>query len=82
MSGIERPSLFGHMPERGAGERRGERPGAAGEWRGPEHIDLTPEERRFAALTALKYALGIGMVFLVALILLVLFLLLIWGELG
>lgn len=82
MDGVERPSLFGHLPERGESSRGsggsgGDRP----EWKPPAHVDLTPEERRYAIWYALKYGLGIGLVYVVAAVLLILFLLLIWGEL-
>lgn len=72
MSGVERPSLFGHIP--GIDDDRRPAP------RRPSDVqeDLTPEERKWAVLGALKAALSIGMVYLVGFLLLVGVLLLVW----
>ena len=82
MSGVERPSLFGHMPGEGGdtaptpARHRGGRAGRSER----DRINLTPEERRLAIWQALKYSLAIGSVYVVGLGLLILLLLWLWGA--
>lgn len=73
MEGVERPSLMGHAPERVSPSR---------EEGSGKPLDLTPEERKWAVLGALKAALAVGFVYLGAIVALVLLLLFIWGQLG
>ena len=94
MSGVERPSLFGHLPGEGGygnpssgglsspGSRRRGGYGASGrDGSGrDDRLDLTPEERRLAVWQALKYSLAIGSVYVVGLGLLILLLLWLWGA--
>ena len=78
MSGVSRPSLMGHMPigsrtRKPVDEAFSARPGLPQE-------DISPGARLWYMLGALKAALLIALAFIVGLGLLVLLMLLIWGN--
>ena len=75
MSDLGRPSPFGFRKVERPAPRREEPPSADEPWREPEPI-MTPEERRWYILGALKAALLIGLAFIVGLGLIVLLFLL------
>ena len=84
MSGVEAPSLFGHLPRR-EGQRRDAPPEpgapapAARPWE-QNKDDLTPEERRIYMWAAFKAALFIGLFYIVGLGAVILLLLLLWSH--
>lgn len=77
MSGVERPSLLGHMPERRGGrEERGAR-----EPRRPRVV-LTTKERVWMMLGALRAGLTVGCVYVVFLGVVIVALLALWTALS
>lgn len=81
MSGVERPSLFGHMP--GRHERRGTAPSAEHRSRSKREpaVRLTTKERVWLALGALKAGFLLSMVYVVLFVIVLLALSLLWGVL-
>lgn len=81
MSGVERPSLFGHMP--GRHERRGTAPSAEHRSRAKREpaVRLTTKERVWLALGALKAGFLLSMVYVVLFVIVLLALSLLWGVL-
>ena len=75
MSDLSRPGLFGFRKVERPAPRREEAPSASEPWREPEPL-LTPEERRWYILGAMKAGLLIGLAFIVGLGLIVLLFLL------
>lgn len=75
MSGVERPSLLGHMPERRREPREEREP------REPRVV-LTTKERVWMALGALRAGLTVGCVYVVFLGVLIVALLALWNMLS
>lgn len=82
MSGVEHPSMFGHMPKQTESKQvripeETENSNSSRPWE--EEFSLTKEERKWYVLGALKAAMMIGLAFAVGLGLIVFLLTLIWS---
>ena len=81
MSGVERPSLFGHVPRRHERRNLGPSGEPRGRVRREPAMKLTTKERVWLALGALKAGFLVSMVYVVMLAVVLLVLLLRWGVL-